>query len=608
MKGNHVKQRWKLLTPYLVWLLSIMWLSFLCWLAFLWHLGDTGLVDETEPLFAEAARQMTVTGNWITPYFNGVTRFDKPPLVYWLMALGYQTIGVNEWAVRLPSAISAIALTIFCFLTLRFFGFTNINKTNISPRQLWLAAWLGAAFISLNIQTIIWARTGVSDMLLSGCMGGALLCFFWGYATRSKREEGKGKNQEEINKQDFPDKWYLAFYILSALAVLTKGPVGIVLPGIVIVSFLLYMGKLREVLQEMQIVKGGLIFSIITLPWYFLVTLKNGAAFTDSFFGYHNLERFTGVVNGHTAPWYFYFLVILVGFIPWSIYLPLAINRLQWWRISFWRHQPREAQLGIFAFFWLIGIFVFFTVAVTKLPSYVLPLLSAAAILVAIFWSEIATATDQKLATNQFGLLISGIINSLLLIILAILFVYSPNLIGSDKAAPNLERLFAQSGLPWLGGIIWLTAALIIALLLTAPKYRRYLWGVNLGAFIAFIIFVLTPTSFLVDHARQLPLRNLSAEISQVKQPGEEVMMIGFNKPSLVFYTQNPVRFFNNTSGAQQYIKDNHTAVESPSSFLLLVRPRYIKKLKLKPDEYQLISQQGPYTLIRFRRQALMNK
>ncbi|HAO11731.1 MAG TPA: glycosyltransferase, partial [Planktothrix sp. UBA8407] len=85
-------------------LLSLLWLCAIASLAFLWNLGNIGLVDETEPLFAEAARQMTVTGDFITPYFNGATRFDKPPLVYWLMAVAYRAIGVNEWAVRLPSA------------------------------------------------------------------------------------------------------------------------------------------------------------------------------------------------------------------------------------------------------------------------------------------------------------------------------------------------------------------------------------------------------------------------------------------------------------------------------------------------------------------------
>ena len=104
------------------WIWALIWLMAINFVAFLWHLGSTSLVDETEPLFAEAARQMSVTNDWITPYFNGVTRFDKPPLIYWLMAIAFKLIGVNEWAVRLPSALSAIALTVMGFVTLQRFG------------------------------------------------------------------------------------------------------------------------------------------------------------------------------------------------------------------------------------------------------------------------------------------------------------------------------------------------------------------------------------------------------------------------------------------------------------------------------------------------------
>ncbi|WP_375338605.1 ArnT family glycosyltransferase [[Phormidium] sp. ETS-05] len=104
--------------PKIIWFVSILWLFVISFIAFLWNLGSTGLVDETEPLFAEAARQMTVTGDWITPYFNGATRFDKPPLIYWLMVIAYKLVGVNAWGVRLPSALAAISLMVLLFYTL----------------------------------------------------------------------------------------------------------------------------------------------------------------------------------------------------------------------------------------------------------------------------------------------------------------------------------------------------------------------------------------------------------------------------------------------------------------------------------------------------------
>lgn len=113
-------------------ILAIIWVTVVGAIAFLWNLGTINLIDETEPLFAEASRQMILRGDWITPYFNEQTRFDKPPLIYWLQALAYLLIGVNEWAVRLPSALAAIGLIALLFYTLNKFPKAE-PKTSFFP-------------------------------------------------------------------------------------------------------------------------------------------------------------------------------------------------------------------------------------------------------------------------------------------------------------------------------------------------------------------------------------------------------------------------------------------------------------------------------------------
>jgi 4-amino-4-deoxy-L-arabinose transferase-like glycosyltransferase len=593
--------------PRSCWIFSVLWLLLISWVAFIWHLGSTGLVDETEPLFAEAARQMTVTGDWITPYFDGKTRFDKPPLIYWLMAIGYKSIGVNEWAVRLPSAIAAIALVVLGFYTLRYFGFATAARSKVTQqsdrlqRQLWLSAWIGAPLMAFNLHTIVWARTGVSDMLLSSCIGMALFCFFWGYSSNLKFKIQKAKKLFSI-----PNRWYVSFYVLTGLAVLAKGPVGIVLPGLIIFAFLLYAGNFWTVLQEMSILSGGLIFLVITIPWYILVTLKHGSAFINSFFGYHNLQRFTDVVNGHEGPWYFYFPIVLGLFAPWSVYLPYAIARLRFWQPSFWRKQPRQAQLGIFAFFWFVCIFSFFTISVTKLPSYALPLIPAAAILVALGWSEALTRNYQFKLDRP--LLISIIVNVLLLIVLAVGFIVSPHFIGKDPAVPNLDELVAQSGLPWRGGTIWGLTALAIALVLLRRKGWRWLVCINLIGYIAFISFMLIPTSFFIDQTRQLPLREISETIVRVQQPAEELWMIDFKKPSVVFYAGRGVRFFKHQEQLEAYLaQDGSTKIKSPT-ILILSRAKQIKRLGIQPKDYQKLDTQQAYQLIRVPTKVILDK
>jgi 4-amino-4-deoxy-L-arabinose transferase-like glycosyltransferase len=573
--------------PTQAWIVSIVWLLVISWLAFFWNLGSTGLVDETEPLFAEAARQMTVTGDYITPYFNEETRFDKPPLVYWLMAIAYSTIGVNEWAVRLPSALSAFALVCLGFYTLLFFGAgfsdSDTRFSPLTPRSFFCAG-LGAALIALNPETIAWARIGVSDMLLTGCMCSALLCFFLGYAQPLKP-------QVQL-------RWYLAFYVLVALAILAKGPVGIVLPGIIIGLFLLYVGKLREVLREMRIVWGSLLILAIAIPWYVLVVGANGWNYINSFFGYHNIERFTGVVNNHSAPWYFYFLVVLLGFAPWSIYLPVAIAQTRFWQRSYWRSTHRSTHLSLFALIWFIAIFGFFTIAVTKLPSYVLPLMPAAAILVALLWSDrLNRREDDHQSTSGF-LLWSYWLNIVFLLSLSAGLFALPYLIGSDPAIPNLRESIQQSGLPILAGLIWLVAAIAGIFFVIRQRWQGLL-ATNLLGFVLFVVFVVTPAYFWMDQARQLPLRELSA-IARQFDPNEELIMIGFKKPSIVFYTQRPVTYVREIEKALAYIQELQSQTPQPFSVMLLSYPQRLQQLQPQLPQYQNLGEAGAYQLVRF--------
>ncbi|MDZ8084924.1 MAG: glycosyltransferase family 39 protein [Nostoc sp. DedQUE12b] len=598
---------------------SILWLILIGWIAFGWNLGNIGLIDETEPLFAEASRQMFVTGDWITPFFNGDTRFDKPALIYWCQAIAYHLIGVNEWAVRLPSAIAAFGLVCLGFYTIQWYLLKQEELEQVSrPTRRYKTSFIAAALMALNPETIIWARTGVSDMLLTGCIASALFCFFLGYAgkegsRRAEEQESRGAElitnvQSPMSHALFPNKWYLAFYVLIAGAILTKGPVGIVLPGLIVAAFLLYVGKVREVLREMHLLVGTLIILALSVPWYALVIWRNGWNYINSFFGYHNLERFTEVVNGHSAPWYFYFVIVLLGFAPYSVYLPASIIRLKFWQRSHWRSLERFQQFGLFAWFWFASIFGFFSIAVTKLPSYVLPLMPAAAILVALLWSDLFsdTETRQTIPVSPSPtppifaslLRISGWVNVVFLSVLATALLNITHILGTDPAISNFHELIEQSGLPVIAGIIWLVSAVLVAGLLLSRRWN-YIMSINLIGFVAFVIFVLTPASFFIDRERQLPLRELSAVILEAKQPNEELIMLGFKKPSVVFYSHIHVNYLKFPQEAVEHIKNKAAKGLKPSSVLLLAEQKKFLKMDLQPDDYKNLSTKGAYNLVR---------
>jgi 4-amino-4-deoxy-L-arabinose transferase-like glycosyltransferase len=580
---NNLEQR-----PVLAVAVSSLWLLVIGGIAFGWNLGNVGLIDETEPLFAEASRQMLVTGDWITPFFNGETRFDKPALIYWCQAIAYSIMGVNEWSARIPSVLAAMSVIALAFYTVQWYFAKKDELEQVSnlPRR-YLTAAIAAALMALNPEMIAWGRTGVSDMLLTGCIGSSLLCFFLGYAHNN--------TSIFIANWRLPNQWYLACYVLIAGAILTKGPVGIVLPGLIMIAFALYVGKFWELWREMRPILGMGIVLGLSLPWYVLVTWRNGWSFINAFFVYHNLERFTEVVNGHSAPWYFYFLVVLLGFAPYAVYIPASLARVKFWQRSHWLKQERSQQLGLFTCLWFLGVFAFFTISVTKLPSYVLPLMPAAAILVALFWSDLfPTLTPIPLKSLR----ISAWINVVFLTIIAIALFNLTQIAGPDPAAPELYVQMEKSGILKAGGIIWLLSTITLAILILKHCYRQIII-INLVGFIAFLTIALIPAVLIMDQQRQLPLRELSALIVESKQANEELIMVGFKKPTVTFYSQQNVNYIKFSQQALEYIQKQASQKTKPPSLLILLEEGKFREMNLSPDSYKNLATKGAYRLIR---------
>ncbi|NES84817.1 MAG: glycosyltransferase, partial [Moorea sp. SIO2B7] len=163
------------------------------------------------------------------------------------------------------------------------------------------------------------------------------------------------------------------------------------------------------------------------------------------------------------------------------------------------------------------------------------------------------------------------------------------------------------------GGIIWITTAIAIVLLLRKRQQWPWIIGANLVSFFAFFIFLVTPTIFLIDEARQLPLRQISERVLQVQQPKEELLMIGFKKPSVVFYTQRPVKFFkvrkffSDNSRELEYLNNSLTNKPSQSTLLIISRPKDMKKLGIPVQNDQIVEKKGRYQLMRLPKQTFLN-
>jgi 4-amino-4-deoxy-L-arabinose transferase-like glycosyltransferase len=337
-----------------------------CALLFFLGLGTLGLTDRDEGSNAEAAREMVESGDWITPTLNGVPRFAKPILLYWLISGTYLAFGVSEFTARLPSAAFGTALIVMQYLFAR--------------RILGPAAGLRAALmLLLSFEILGIARMVLTDMVLVFFTTLSIFSFFlamWG--------EGTAK------------RWYWGFYLGMALATLTKGPVGVVVPLLAIVPYLLLTRRWRDVLRECRPLTGTLVFFLVAAPWYATMLLLHGAEYVAS--GRRDtITRFFSVVGFHGGTVLFYVPVLLLGFFPWSGFLPAAlVQALRGSRKA--AIQDPSRALAVLSGVWVLGVFTFFTLSSTRLPHYIAPMFPAAALLVAASWDRLLSGPAERAA------------------------------------------------------------------------------------------------------------------------------------------------------------------------------------------------------------------
>lgn len=302
------------------------------------RLDSVTLFDYDEGVFAEAAKEMAETGDWITPAYNGESRFDKPVFFYWTMALSYKLFGVNEFGARFPSALSAFLLILAVFFFVRHF---RGDQT----------AFYASLSLILSVYFSAYSHAAVTDMVLTLLITLSLFSFFLSL------ERGR---------------WFTyGFYAFSSLAFLTKGLIGIIFPFGIAAIYTMLAGGFKD-FRKIFSLKGIVIFLLIAGPWYALQTAINGSEFINQFFIKHHFKRYTDVISGHEGPFYYYIPVLIVGLMPWTAFLPAGIRNA---------FKERD-HLGLFALTWFAFIFLFFSFSVTKLPNYVAAAVPAAGILI----------------------------------------------------------------------------------------------------------------------------------------------------------------------------------------------------------------------------------
>jgi 4-amino-4-deoxy-L-arabinose transferase-like glycosyltransferase len=325
-----------------------LWLMLLA-LVILWfgNLEYRKLIRPDEGRYAEIPREMVVSGDWTTPRLNDLKYFEKPPLQYWATAVAYEVFGQHQWTSRIWAALTGFAgLLLAWFTGTRLFG----REAGIYAVLLLGSSLLYALMAHLNtldMGVTFFITLGIFSLLLAQ------------------------KEEQAAHRRN----WMLLAWSGLALAVLSKGLMGIILPG---AALFLYSVFNRDITiwKRMHWISGLLVFLLIAVPWFVLVCKAN-PEFFQRFFIYEHFERFTSKVHGRYQPWYYFVPILLLGMLPWTVLMFDALLRT-------WKSGARVVKVFSperFLLVWVVFVYVFFSISDSKLPSYLLPMFPSLALL-----------------------------------------------------------------------------------------------------------------------------------------------------------------------------------------------------------------------------------
>ncbi len=385
-------------------------------------IGVRKLQHPDEGRYAEIAREMVVSGNWVTPRLNGLKYFEKPPFQYWATAAAFSTFGVREWTARLAPALAGILAVLIVGLTAaRLDGRTT------------------GAYAAVVLAGSVWpfalSQLLTLDSVLSAWLAATLCAFLL-----AQRDHLSPRAQRT---------WMLVAFAAAAGATLTKGLVALVIPGGTLVLYTL-LTRDTGPWKRLHLIQGLALYLLITAPWFLRVSQDN-PEFAQFFFIHEHVERFLTTEHRREGTWYYFVPLLAAGLLPWLLIFAWTLQRS-------WRNANAGANnfsWPRFCLTWALFVFVFFSASGSKLPSYILPLFPALALVIGAQLKAMSSRTIAWLVAPLVALSVLAFIG----------IVVAANVLGlslTDEYTPvEVFRAFA----PWVISAAGLMAASGIAAL-----------------------------------------------------------------------------------------------------------------------------------------------
>ena len=454
-----------------------------------YRLGAGTLWDQDETKYAQVAREILQTGDPVTLHVNGGPWYVHPPLYMWLVAATGRVAGFSTFTVRFWSGV---------------FSVVAVYATMLLGRALFNArtGLLAGAVLAVTFHFLVQSRLAVFDTVLVAFMLLAAYSGVRGYQTGRRGD-------------------YLRFFVFAGLATLTKGPIGLVLPGLVMVAFVTARRAWPR-WREVPWTAGFILYVLIGLSWYAAETVLHGGTFIRVVLGYYGVGRFFGVVENQAGPWYYYAPILIIGAFPWTAFWPAA---------GVWHWRRRREDGSLFILLWCGVVVVFYSLAQTKLPNYVLPVYPLAAVGVAAVWDGVF---DRPRATRIWWLATSA--------------VFLGGLVGALEGSIGhyLGRLYPRQYAEFSHLLIPSAAALAAGV---AVAIVLLLAGRRAGAFVALCaamtltwLGVLRWVLPLVESQKPMPVA--ARAIAAQWRPGDRI--VGYRLDiysSLIYYSGHHVRW-----------------------------------------------------------------
>lgn len=450
-------------------------------LVWFWGLGQRPLFTTDEGRYAEIPREMLVSGDWVTPHLDGLRYFEKPPLQYWATAAAYAVFGVHDWAARLWTALA---------------GFATVLLAGFTAGRLYggRAGWLAAGALAGSFYFGFLGHFSTLDAGLAFAM--SLVLF--GFLLAMDSPPG---SRGEL-------RWMLVAYGGAALAVLSKGLIGVLLPGAVLALYL-FARRDWTLVRRLRIVPGVAFFLVLVLPWFVAVSLNNHD-FLYQFFVVQQFLRFLTPISERPGSWWYFFPLLVLALLPWLAAAARGIGRP-----TSGLFERGGFEAAVVLWWWIVFIFAFFSVSHSKLPSYILPVIPAFAVL-----AGRELAGRGRLSWTGVGLSLAAGGAAL------VLAVFGGSLArGTD---PAIIAAFT----PWVTA----AGALVAVASLTSVTLRRRPFAAALLVAAAWIVATRLVMLGAAAFGPEYSTRTLAAEVAGYNRPGVPIYSVGGYQQTLPFY------------------------------------------------------------------------